>query len=75
MGVSVDEPRKDELAFSVDRLRGGEPGFHFVAWANRDDGVTRNSDRSIVIDGAFAVHGDDRASGDDQVGVVSCGLA
>ena len=74
VSVAVDESGQDQLAFGVDGLRSGVPGFEFAAGADGDDRVTFHGDSAVVEDGAGAVHGDDRAAGDEQVGFFFVGL-
>ena len=65
--VTIDESGQDQLAFGIDRLRNGVPGFHFAARADGDDGVTFYREGTIVDDVAGAVHGNHGAAGDEQV--------
>ena len=74
VGVAVDESGQDELAFGVDGLRSGVPGFEFATGADSHDRVTLYGHGAIVEDRAAAVHSDDGAAGDQQVGFFFVGL-
>ena len=74
VSVTIDESGQDQLAFGVDRLRGGVPGFEFAARADGDDRVALHGDSAVVDDVARAIHGDDGAAGDEQVGFFFVGL-
>ncbi len=68
VSMAVDESGQDQRALGIDRLGSVVPGFEFAARADGDDGVTFDDYGSVVEDGAGAVHGDDCAAADEQVG-------
>jgi hypothetical protein len=72
--VSVDESRKDEMVGGVDRLAGLVFRFDFAAWADGDNRVAGYRDCSVVVDRAWAVHGDYHAAGDQQISGLFSGL-
>ena len=59
VGMTVDESGDDHLAVGVDGFRRAVFRFDLVTWADRNDGVTFDGDRPVVISRAGSVHGED----------------
>ena len=71
--MTVDESREHQFVSRVDVLPGGVPRFQFRAWADRDNRVAGDHDRAVVVNVAWAVHGND-GPGDDRIGTLFGGL-
>ena len=62
------KPGRTSVVRRVDGLRSGVFGFDLRARTDRNDRVAGDRDCAVVVDRARAVHGDDDAAGDQEVG-------
>src|ERR1700693_345151 len=67
MSVAVDEAGENKLSAGVNRLWRVIFRFERDTWPDGDNRVAFYGNGSVVVNDPRAVHGDDRASGDDQV--------
>ena len=70
MSVAIDKSGENQLAASIDRLGCSVFGGKVGARTDSHDGVSLYNDGTVVVDGSRAIHGDDRAASDDQVGIL-----
>ncbi len=66
VGMTVDKSREHQFVSRIDVLPAFVPRFQFRARADRDNRVPSHHDRPVIIDVAWAVHGDNCAS-DDRI--------